>query len=283
MLSRTMLGTMLIALMVQFLNRQEIKVTCISDNAELIRRCKAHKHYNEPYPNETLTSEFDVSEQIYITQKDNSIRAHFRWVKGHQDNNTKYEDLPLEAQLNIDADELAGEYQEEQGQFHPMIHTLPSCPAMLSKGGISVTSNYRKQLIRAYVEPKYMEYLQYKFGWSNDTITGIVWKCLKLATQRINRDVLLTKICNDLLPTATVLRKRKYPNSDKCVMCNKQETRDHMMICEAQSQIKWRRSCMSAIRKQMDKMGTESELKVMISTAIAECLETGQVDISQYR
>jgi hypothetical protein len=60
---------------------------CISDNAELIRRCKAHKHYDEPYPNETLTSEFDISEQIYITQKDNNIRARFKWVKGHQDNN----------------------------------------------------------------------------------------------------------------------------------------------------------------------------------------------------
>jgi hypothetical protein len=75
---------------------------------------------------------------------------------------------------------------------------------MLSIGGISVTSKYRKQLIRAYVEPEYIEYLQYKFGWSNETITGIAWKCLKLAIQRINRDVLLTKICNDLLPTATV-------------------------------------------------------------------------------
>ena len=86
------------------------------------------------------------------------IRANFKW----------------EAQMNIDA-----EYQEEQGQFHPMIHTLlPGCPAMLSiGGGISVTSNYRKQLIGAYVEPNYIEYLlQYKFGWSNDTITGIAWK-----------------------------------------------------------------------------------------------------------
>ena len=166
-------GTMLIALMVQFLNIPEIKITCISDNAELIRRCKAHKHYHEPYPNETLTSEFDISEQIYITQQENNIRARFKWVKGHQDNNTRYEDLPLEAQLNIDADELAGEYQNEQGKFLPIIHTLPSCSAMLSIGGISVTSNYRKQLIRGYVEPAYIEYLQYKFGWSNETITGI--------------------------------------------------------------------------------------------------------------
>ena len=96
-----------------------------------------------------------------------------------------------------------------------MIHTLPSCSAMLSSiGQISMTSNYGKQLIRAYIEPDYIEYLQYKFGWSNEMITGIAWKCLKLAIQRINRDVLLTKICNDPLPTAAIFFKRKYQNND---------------------------------------------------------------------
>jgi hypothetical protein len=62
-------GTMLIALMEQFLNRPEVKITCITDNAELIRRCKAHKHYEDPFPNETLTSEYNISEQIYNTKK----------------------------------------------------------------------------------------------------------------------------------------------------------------------------------------------------------------------
>jgi hypothetical protein len=124
----------------------------------LIRRCKAHKHYEDPFPNETLTSEYDISVQIYNTQKEHNIKARFKWMKGHQDNKTRYKDLPLEAPLNVDADELAGEYQEEQGEFLPMMHTLPSCPAMLLIGGISVTSNYRKQLIRAYVEPGYIEY-----------------------------------------------------------------------------------------------------------------------------
>jgi hypothetical protein len=105
---------------------------------------------------------------------------------------------------------------------------------------------------------------------------------LKLAIQRINRDVLLTKICNDLLPTATVLCKRKYQNNDTCVMCNKRETRDHMLLCEAQSRIKWRRSCMTAIRKQLDKIETESELKEMFCSALAEWLETATVVRDKY-
>jgi hypothetical protein len=274
--------TMIIAIMVQFLNITEIKITCISDNAELIRRCIAHKHYEAPFPNETLTSEFDISEQIYMTQKENNIKARFKWVKGHQDNNTKYKELPLEAQLNIDADALAGEYQDENGNFKPIVHMLPSCPAMLSIGGISVTSNYRKQLTRAYVEPAYIEYVQNKFGWSNETVTGIAWKCLKLAIQRINRDVLITKVCNDLLSTAAALCKRKYQNNDTCAMCDQRETRDHMLICEAQSRIKWRRSSMTALRNRLEYMETENELKETLSTVIAEWLETADVDITKY-
>jgi hypothetical protein len=39
-----------------------MKIVFILDNSELIRRLKVHKQYDEPYPNETLKSEFDVTE-----------------------------------------------------------------------------------------------------------------------------------------------------------------------------------------------------------------------------
>ena len=139
-------ATLLVTIISHYLNT-ELNVLFISDNDELIKRCNAHKHYNDPFPNETLRSEFDVTEQIFSTIKDSQITAKYKWVKGHQDSAKAYDDLSLEAQLNVDADALAGEYQEEQRQFHPMVNILPSCPAMLSIRGISVTSNYKKQLI----------------------------------------------------------------------------------------------------------------------------------------
>jgi hypothetical protein len=107
----------------------------------------------------------------------------------------------------VDADKYAGDFQLANGKFRPILSLLPSCDAMLSIRGISVTSNYRKQLIRAYVEPEYIQYLQYQFGWPNETIEIIARKCLSLAIQQINQDVLITKVCNDLLPTADTLCK----------------------------------------------------------------------------
>ena len=37
------------------------------------------------YPNATLTSEYDVTEQIYLTNNTNQIEASYSWVKDHQD------------------------------------------------------------------------------------------------------------------------------------------------------------------------------------------------------
>jgi hypothetical protein len=73
-------------------------------------------------------------------------------VQGHQDKNAAYDDLELEAQLNVDADKYAGDFLLAKGNFRPLVSLLPSCDAMLSIRGISVTSIYRKQLIRAYGE-----------------------------------------------------------------------------------------------------------------------------------
>jgi hypothetical protein len=37
-------------------------------------------------------------------------------VRGHQDKNTSYDDLDLEAQLNVDADKYAGDFQLAKGK-----------------------------------------------------------------------------------------------------------------------------------------------------------------------
>ena len=274
--------TLFIAILTKYLKMKSFNIVCIADNAELIRRCNAHKHYKEPYPNETLRSEFDVTEQIYMTQTEHNIKSTFKWVKGHQDKKIKKEDLSLEAQLNIEADELAGSFQQTDGKFRPLVHLLPSCSAMLSIRGISITSNYKKQLIRAYVEPAYIQYLQYRFEWPDSTIQIIAWKCLSLAIQRIRRDVLITKVCNELLPTADTLYRRKYQNHNTCILCNDCETIEHMLRCESPTRIKWRIQFMCSLRKRLEYLETEFSIGETLCTSISEWLETGVVDVNNY-
>jgi hypothetical protein len=72
-----------------------------------------HKHYEEPFPNATLASEYEIIEEIYETCKMYNIKSSYHWVRGHQDKHTAYKDLSLQAQLNVDADWYAGKYQDE--------------------------------------------------------------------------------------------------------------------------------------------------------------------------
>ena len=131
--------------------------------------------------------------------------------------------------MNVEADRLAGLYQDELRAYSPITHMYPSSPAVLEINGMTITSNVRHQLIKAYSEPKYIRHLQQKYEWNNKTVKDIAWKCLNLGLQRINREVILVKICNDLLPTATSLLKWKLQINVNCCLCGQSEARDHMI------------------------------------------------------
>ena len=117
--------------------------------------------------------------------------------------------MSIEAVLNVEADRLAGNYQDKLGAYSPITHMYPSSLAGLEINRMTITSNIRHHLIKAYVEPKHMHYLQRKNKWNRKTVQTIVWKCLKLGLKRLDREVVLVKICNNLLPTATTLQKWK--------------------------------------------------------------------------
>ena len=58
----------------------------------------------------------------------------------------------MEVKLNVVANKLAGRYQDQLGSYRPIIHMYPSAPAILEINGITITSNSRHQLIKAYIE-----------------------------------------------------------------------------------------------------------------------------------
>ena len=94
-------------------------------------------------------------------------------MKGHQDQFRNTSELSLEAKLNIKADKLAGDFQQQYGKHIPVVPLLPSSPALLTIRGISITSQYRHQLHRAYLEPRYISKLQEKFQLEDSVVEEI--------------------------------------------------------------------------------------------------------------
>ena len=144
-----MLSAFLFIGMIQVLTNfafPSIQVTFAADNISLIRRQTDRLGFTNCYPNLTLASEFDITEQIYMTHKKYHIEATFVHVKGHQDSTNAIHRLPLLAQLNIEADKLTGLYYLKAPLSTTLASVLPSCPAMLTINGSSITSDYRISL-----------------------------------------------------------------------------------------------------------------------------------------
>ena len=237
-----------VALMAKHRKRTNIKIKYVPDNLKFVNISKKHLNYNNLYTNTTLSAEYGIIEQIYLTNKTYKIDVSFQHVYGHQDTKSRGE-MSMEATLNVVADKLAGDFQDQLGAYRPITHMYTSSPAVLEINGMTITSNVKHQLINAYAEPKYMQYLQRENKWINKTVYSIAWKCLNLGLKRIDGEVVLVKICNDLLPTVTILQKWKWQSHDSCCLCEQQETRDHTIQCLAQSQIKWRIKTTATLQK----------------------------------
>lgn len=115
------------ALILKFTSKDSATLLYISDNQELVNQMTEHKNCKHFFPNEITKSDFNVTEQIYLTRREPNINATCKWIKGCQDEIVPIEELPIEAQLNIEADAIAGDFQLRKGRFRSLVHLLPSC------------------------------------------------------------------------------------------------------------------------------------------------------------
>jgi hypothetical protein len=81
----------------------------------LIQRIDKQMGRHTWYPNDTISSDWDVLQAIFSALQLFHQPPLVSHVKGHQDDTTSYELLPLEAQLNVDADAAATLFQMEHG------------------------------------------------------------------------------------------------------------------------------------------------------------------------
>ena len=210
------------------------------------------------------------------------LRCRFEWEQGHQNRTKVFATLSLRSRMNILADELAGEYNSTCGRFIPEAPVLPASPAQLLICGVSITSNYRKMIQRAILEPEYIQYLILRFGWNEFVVDSILWKSLKLAVVRIIRTAVVTKLCNDLLPTSARISKWNMRSCPKCScgVCDK--TFDHIIRCGASSCVKWRTTYLCKLRETMLTYKTNEELVQCFIECIDQWFIHDEVDPAKH-
>ena len=96
----------------------------------------------------TLKPEWDLIAKLKPLLEDPAyLNWTFLWIEGHQDRKSTYNDLTLKAQLNCDADQIAGNQQETAQQETPWQVSLTSeCLVHLDIKGRTITSKYKSTI-----------------------------------------------------------------------------------------------------------------------------------------
>jgi hypothetical protein len=139
------------------------------------RTLQAPSH-SAPYqrPINPLSPEWDVV--IGIQHLLNAMPVmQLQHIKGNQDKNNDFHRLPLLAQLNVEADELANRYQRELGMHEPAVLMARWAGAHLVLPEGTVTSHYEAALrYHASAEPLRI-HLRERNQWSKQTFDTINW------------------------------------------------------------------------------------------------------------
>jgi exonuclease III len=220
------------------------------DNRSVIRRTKRCMAATTPSPNDNLRPEHDIIKEIVTTMKMLPFKVTLKWVKGHQDTSTSPAQLSLPAQLNCEADRLAGTHPiPDNLPFTWMVPALPNSQCQLVIQGRTITSKMRHRTHEADSIPRLMEYLQSKFGWSLRTASQIDWKNYSHIIQKYkDRWTTIVKHVHDISPTGNIAHRNNHHLPHDCPACSAPwETNLHIIICPANSRSNWREATIQKI------------------------------------
>ena len=134
----------------------------------------------------------------------NNSKQTIKWIRGHQDEKILKARLPLPAQLNCEADELANTAQEAR-KLEPLQRRMvrsPNNPIQVHVNNIIMTSKVKRTLRRLWRLQKLVAHIQRKANWEEGVFNTIDWGSHKSSVQNsILLDKFVMEFVRDLLPT----------------------------------------------------------------------------------
>ena len=153
------------------------------------------------FPNATMDPDWDILQQI-ITSCSLFPSLPVLWfAKGYQDVACPYATLSLPAQLNVDADHLAGSYSPSTNE-NPTIKTMiagTTVSLYLSSG--TIITKYRSALRKAASTDTIQQYIQNKNKWTDAEFASINWVAHGHSVRRFYRKKqFIVKFAHEGLP-----------------------------------------------------------------------------------
>ena len=204
------------------------------------------------------------------------------YVQAHQDDKRPVDQLPLMAQLNVEADALATQYQQQHGYHRPQVLMSPSAGVHLVSASGTITSKYKEVVLKKSTSPDLRQYIQEKNSWTPSTMDMVNWLALgKAFCNQISRRIHLSKLLHECLPTFHQLNK--YGGSHRpCPAClSPDETRDYILRCLDPPRVEWRRHYRDALAKFHAEYRTAPLLVHALKLALEEWFQsTSDIEVS---
>lgn len=182
-------------------------------------------------------SEWDVINEIAVSIESLSVDVEYKWIKSHQDSTTAYRNLSPAAQINCDADALAGDHYRDM--VHPalMEGPLPSNPVQILLEGLSLTSKYKSKIRSACTVPQLKQYLCHRFNWAPVSIDDVAWSTFSQITSGFSQHhTTIVKHVHAIAPTGHIAHRNRDALPAHCPACKcPYEDNNHVILCPAAS------------------------------------------------
>ena len=228
---------------------------------------------------DVLIPDWDVLVEIQRSL-DQLPQIKLDYVKGHQDRTTPYAQLDQMAQLNVDADAKAGQYQDEFGAVRPIAQLMPHTGAHLVGPEGTITAHYQNFMRYQASATPLQTYLMSKYNWSQHVFDVINWDAHGAALKKVTkRRIHYIKMIFDILPTNS--QANRYDKGTRtCPTCaNEQETRDHILRCNHPEAQTWRDNLKIELTDFYRRTMTEPELARLMTLALDQWFADDAQDI----
>ena len=201
---------------------------------------------------------FELNERV----RNSRVKVKIYHVKGHQDNDTDYNLLPLEARLNCDMDEKVGRFLDDNLVQNPTYPIFQSLRYIVKIRGLVTPNRIPDKLIESYNEDAWRLHAKKRLGINPDVVKKVDWIPLgKLLKQPKLRGTYVKNIHHELnvMPRC---KQWKTATSGKCPLCKKKkETWQHVLQCKSEHSTRTRKECISAVGKILSQHRTHPSLQ----------------------
>lgn len=186
-----------------------------------------------------FSSDMDVAFELYSEIKKSFFTYEFEHVKAHQDDVVGYDDLSIEAKINVQCDEFVSKYfvtpMDGSVQWLEKIPHYPNQKVSLSNLFTRITSSYRSNINRYKIGHEAEHQCSKTWKISIPSLHKLDWLNLRkeYKSRRGANRFRMTKAIHRQWPLMTREKKWNRASSALCPLCkHENETLEHIYRCK---------------------------------------------------